>query len=178
MAAGRDVKPYIRSLEAFANCGMLAEQVWDGPDRPAERLWLGRPTGAAMPLVWAHAEYLTLLRSAADGQPFDYLPQVAARYGNGNHRSHVEFWKPNRHAPQVATGNTLRVQAPAEFVLRWTANEWKTVHDTQAHTTPLGISYVDIPIARGQRAPVRFTFRWTLGERWEGRDYTVTVTSD
>ena len=83
---------------------MLAEQVWDAADRPESRLWLGCPTGSAMPLVWAHAEYLTLLRSVADGQMYDYLPDVAARYQAPGQRDTIEFWKPNRHAARVGYG--------------------------------------------------------------------------
>jgi hypothetical protein len=30
--------------------GLLPEQVWDEPDRPEVGMYLGRPTGAAMPL--------------------------------------------------------------------------------------------------------------------------------
>ena len=41
---------------------------------------LGEPTGSAMPLMWAHAEYVKLLRSAADGKVFDQIPEVAERY--------------------------------------------------------------------------------------------------
>ena len=178
LAAGRDVTPYIRSLEQFADGGMLAEQVWDAPDRPEARLWFGRPTGSAMPLVWAHAEYLTLLRSVADGQVYDYLPHVAERYLSGQRRPTVEFWKPNRHARTVPRGGTLRVQAPAEFFLHWSDDEWQTVHDSPARTTSLGISFVDISIARGQQAPIRFTFRWKADNRWEGRDYAVNITDD
>ncbi len=126
LAAGRDVTPYIRAIEGFADGGMLAEQVWDAPDRPEARLWFGRPTGAAMPLVWAHAEYLTLLRSVADGRVYDLLPHVAERYLSGQRRPIIEFWKPNRHARTVPRGCTLRVQAPAEFFLHWTADEWRT----------------------------------------------------
>lgn len=33
-----------------------------------------------MLLVWAHAEYLKLLRSVADGQVFDLIPALRARY--------------------------------------------------------------------------------------------------
>jgi glucoamylase len=174
LAAGRDVRPYIRALERFAQGGMLAEQVWDGPDRPEARLWLGRPTGSAMPLVWAHAEYLTLLRSVADGRVYDFLPEVAERYQSGPKRQPLEFWKPNRHARRVAAGQTLRVQAPTPFFLHWTADEWRTIHDTQARTTRLGISFVDLPTSQGDTAPLRFTFRWPDG-RWEGRDYAVEV---
>ena len=42
---------------------MLPEQVWDEADRPDSSLRLGKPAGSAVPLVWAHAEYLKLLRS-------------------------------------------------------------------------------------------------------------------
>ncbi|MEX0675707.1 MAG: glycoside hydrolase family 15 protein [Pirellulales bacterium] len=175
LAAGRDVRPYIETLERFAQGGMLPEQVWDAPDRPEARLWLGRPTGSAMPLVWAHAEYLTLLRSVADGRVYDFLPEVAKRYQSPRKHDAIEFWKPNRHATRVAAGNTLRVQSPDRFLLHWTADEWQTIHDTPARTTPLGISFVDLPTVKGQRSPIRFTFRWADGDRWEGRDYSVEV---
>ena len=35
-----------------------------------------------MPLAWAHAEYIKLVRSAADGQVFDLISEVADRYRN------------------------------------------------------------------------------------------------
>ena len=36
LSAGRDVKPFIRAMEGFASTtGLLPEQVWDEPDRPA-----------------------------------------------------------------------------------------------------------------------------------------------
>ena len=41
--------------------GMLPEQVWDHDDLPQLEV-LGQSAGSAQPLVWAHAEYLKLLR--------------------------------------------------------------------------------------------------------------------
>src|SRR5262249_45890329 len=42
LAAGRDPLPFIQTIEKFANEGaMLTEQVWDGPDLPAARMWRG-----------------------------------------------------------------------------------------------------------------------------------------
>ncbi|MDQ2899845.1 MAG: hypothetical protein M3Y07_08595 [Acidobacteriota bacterium] len=38
------------------------------------------PSGSAMPLVWAHAEYLKLKRSLRDGLIFDQPPQTVERY--------------------------------------------------------------------------------------------------
>jgi len=175
LAAGGDVRPYIRALEGFASStGMLPEQVWDGPDDPAVHMYLGRPTTAAMPLAWAHSEYIKLLRSAHDGRVFDFIPEVAQRYIHDRSScTPLEIWKPNRHPRSVQRGTTLRIQAPARFRLRWTLDEWQTMADTPSTPTALGIEFVDIPIPRNQQAPIRFTFYWTASLRWEGRDYAV-----
>lgn len=178
LAAGRDATHLIRAIEGFATpTGMLPEQVWDEADRPELFMFLGKPTGAAMPLMWAHAEYIKLLRSAQDGQVFDLIPEVASRYLRSRpaHKS-VEVWKFNRQVAELTAGETLRIQAPAPFVLRWTADRWQTFADAKASGTSLGIHFVDVPSAPGQRAPIQFTFHWPAGGRWEGRDYLVEVT--
>ncbi len=176
LAAGRDASLHIRAMERFASRGgMLAEQVWDEADRPEARMYLGRPAGSAMPLMWAHAEYIRLLRSVADGQVFDLIPIVADRYLAGRGRKDLEVWKPSRRVRWVAPGQVLRVQAPAAFRLHWTADEWRSVQNTAATPSGLDVSFVDIPVDRVQRAPVQFTFFWTENGRWEGRDYRVEV---
>jgi glucoamylase len=61
LAAGRDPRPFIEAMEKFANeGGMLPEQLWDADDLPDGKMKRGGPTGSAMPLCWAHAEYVTL----------------------------------------------------------------------------------------------------------------------
>ena len=176
LAAGRDVKPYIQALERFAHRGfMLPEQIWDEADLPDARMYLGRPAGAAMPLMWAHAEYIKLLRSTADGQIFDLIPIVAERYLNGRGRKDLEIWKPIRQIWQVAPGQVLRIQAPTPFRLRWSVDDWQNVNDTPATSTGLGIYFVDIPVSKEQRAPIHFTFFWTEVPKWEGKDYTVHI---
>src|SRR5439155_879317 len=51
-------------LKAFASGGhLIPEQVWDGENLPERELFRGRPSGSAMPLVWAHAQHVKLLRS-------------------------------------------------------------------------------------------------------------------
>lgn len=68
LAAGHDPKRYLRALEEFASrTRLLPEQIWDLPDRPGSLMRFGKPTGAAMPLMWAHAEYIKLVRPARDG---------------------------------------------------------------------------------------------------------------
>jgi glucoamylase len=175
-AAGCDVRPLVRTMEQFATgTGLLTEQVWDGPDRPEMHMYLGKPTTAAMPLMWAHAEYIKLLRSIRDGRVFDFIPEVAEHFRNGAGRRNFEVWKPNRRVPSVKPGWTLRIQAPAAFRLRWSADEWQTANDADAASVALGTYYLDIPISQEQRAPIRFTFHWTADSRWDGRDYEVAI---
>lgn len=176
LAAGRSAEPFIRTMEQFASStGLLTEQVWDEADRLEQHLILGRPTGAAMPLMWAHAEYIKLLRSAADNQVFDFIPEVASRYRTRKVCRPIEIWKPTRRVRTVRRAMTLRIQAPAAFRLHWTADEWQETHDTQSSATRLGIEFVDIPIGPSQAAPIRFTFFWTAEGRWEGQDCDVAV---
>jgi len=176
LAAGRDVTPYLRALEGFANSsGLLPEQVWDEPDRPEAHLHFGGPTGAAMPLMWAHAEYIKLLRSANDGKVFDRIPAVADRYQHRRDCMTLEVWKPNRRVRTIRCGATLRIQAPAPFRLHWSPDEWQTVADTESTDSGLMLDYVDIPIAMTQRAPIRFTFFWKHESRWAREDNEVLV---
>ncbi|MHB1566345.1 MAG: glycoside hydrolase family 15 protein [Acidiferrobacter sp.] len=188
LAAGRDPQVYIRAIEGFASeGGMLPEQIWD-EDHPDLGMTLGRPAGSAMPLAWAHAEYIKLVRSATDGRVFDRVAPVAARYLNTRRRKPkwpLEYWKPIHQVREVVAGCTLRIMAPAAFVLHWSADEWTQAMDTPSKTGCLGIAIVDIPVRPEQRQPIRFTFFWTestcypffscRAEQWEGHDYCVVV---
>jgi len=176
LAAGRDPRPYLRAIEGFATeAGLLPEQVWDAPDRPEARMFLGRPTGAAMPLMWAHAEYIKLLRSTSDGHIFDNVPVVAERYSGRRSGRPMEIWTFRRRVATVPPGAILRVEACAAFRLHWTDDEWGATRDTTSTPTVIGVDFVDIPVAAGQVAPIRFTFFWTAADRWEGRDFRVDV---
>jgi glucoamylase len=176
LAAGRDPAPYLHAMERFASeAGLLAEQIWDAPDRPESHLWRGRPTGAAMPLMWAHAEYIKLLRSVHDGEVFDLVHPAVERYRRRGRPEPIEIWTFRRRASSVRAGTLLRIQAGAPFRLRWTADEWSIARDTDSASTRLGISFADLPISRQQTAPLRFTFYWPEAGRWEGRDFAINV---
>ncbi len=138
-------------------------------------MYLGQPTGSARPLMWAHAEYLKLLRSVRDGQVFDFVPEVARRYRNGHGQRRVEVWKQNRQVRTVKRGWTLRIQSGQPFRLHWSRDEWKTTKDTQSTATSLGIHFVDVSVPPNQQAPIRFTFYWTGSEQWEGKDHEVAI---
>jgi glucoamylase len=176
LARGRDTGPYLRALEKFSQgIGLIPEQIWDTPDLPSKYLRFGRGTGAAIPLLWAHAEYLKLQRSAADGKIFDLIEAVFERYVRGGmERQPIEVWKFNRQVPTAATGTRLRIQANSPFLLHWTSDEWQHATDTRSRSTAVGVEFVDLPLPE-QKAPIRFTFLWLDDNRWEGKDYTVEV---
>jgi glucoamylase len=177
LAAGRDVQPFIQAMEAFAeNTGLLPEQIWDEPDMPDAQLYLGKPTGSAMPLAWAHAEYITLLRSALDGKVFDLIPEVADRYlGESKPEKFLEIWKFNRQVRNVKPGYTLRILATFPFCLRWSNDDWQTVNDSESTATTIDIEFVDIVIDSNQTSAIHFTFFWPVSQTWENRNYQVAV---
>jgi glucoamylase len=177
LAAGRDPSPYIQDMERLATAtGLLPEQVWDTDDIPDRFMFGGRATGSAAPLLWAHAEYIKLLRSARDGQVFDRIPEVAARYlENPRTPSTLEIWGFSYPLETMAAGKTLRVLADAPFRLRWSSDEWRTIHDTDSTHTALDISYVDVPTTQTQQGTLRFTFYWPTNDRWEDEDFVVSL---
>ncbi|HEY6097009.1 MAG TPA: glycoside hydrolase family 15 protein, partial [Candidatus Deferrimicrobium sp.] len=177
LAAGRAPGPYLQAMERFASpTGLLPEQVWDEPDRPDLYMYLGRPTGSARPLMWAHAEYIKLLRSSVDGKVFDLVPEVADRYLSGRRACKpMEIWKHNRQVSSVRHGFILRIQAGAPFLLHWTRNDWGTEEDSHSTPTALGIEYLDIPTLPQQSGRIRFTFFWTDPGRRDGKEFEVAV---
>lgn len=166
-------------MEGLASqTGLFPEQSWDEADLPEAYMWLGKPTSSAMPLMWAHAEYVKLLRSTADGRVYDLIPEVADRYLGTQPatRRRFEVWKPSRHVRFLKQGEILRVQGDAPFSLHWSNNDWKTDQDTLCSRNSLEIDYVDLPTSTAVLGSCfRFTFFWTGMNRWEGQDFAVTL---
>ena len=177
LAAGRDCRPFLHAMEQFSNATcLLPEQIWDEADFPQAHLHRGGPTGSANPLLWAHSEYVRLLRSCQDGRVFDLIPEVAARYRDGGTDSKVGFWLPKHPIPQAIKGHTLRICAPEPFRLRWTVDNWKTSRDSQSRATGIGGEYFDVGPDDFQ-SQLDFTFFWldrgSNGGQWEGQNHLV-----
>ena len=179
LALGRSDKALelLHTLETFANQGgLLPEQVWDAEDIPEKELFFGKPSGSAMPLVWAHAEYVKLLRSLKDGKVFDMPPQTLQRYVISKTKSDYVLWRYNHKCQSMSVGKILRVELTSPATIYWTADGWKTAHDVSTRDSGLGIHTADIPsreLASG--AIITFIFHWQESDRWEGKDFVVTV---
>ena len=87
----------------------------------------------------------------------------------------MEIWKFNRQVRSVPAGGTLRIQVASSFRLHWSCDEWQHAHDTDSTSIQTGHDYVDIRVLLEQRAPIRFTFFWTIVGCWEGRDFQVAI---
>jgi glucoamylase len=179
LAAGNDITELIRTYEGFATCGqMMPEQVWDEPNLPGTSLKLGMPGGSAVPLVWAHAEYLKLLRSAVDGKVFDRIDTVYERYcepaGRKRRRHDLEFYTLKRPIQRMAAGETLRILDEKRFDLIWTADGWQTTHTTMSHS--LGSAGFSAEIAIGKTDGIlEWTLHWTEQNVWLGYNVVVKV---
>jgi len=181
LLAGRaeNAKRLLAALESFANeAGLISEQVWDAPDMPKRGLYSGKPSGSAMPFVWAHAEYLKLRRSLRDGRVFDLPPQTVQRYLTEKTVSPRIVWRLNHKIRSMPAGKILRIETIAPAVIHWSADDWNTVQDLTAHDAGLGIHIADLTtnaLPEGKR--VKFTFYWPDADRWEGEDFIVQVGS-
>jgi glucoamylase len=180
LAAGNDISQLIKTYEGFASCGqMVPEQVWDDADRPERSLKKGQPAGSAVPLVWAHAEYLKLLRSAVDGKVFDRIEPVYERYcdpeGRKKCRRGVEIYTRTRPVQRIEVGGTLRILDEGMFEVVWTDDGWKTTNKASSRGLgSVGFS-ADVKPAAGS-GELEWTMHWTESDTWLG--YNVKVELD
>lgn len=169
-----------RLLEVFQSCCgdglLLPEQVWDADDIPERELFRGKASGSAMPLVWAHAEHVKLMRSLREGRVFDMPPQTRQRYIVENTPGRHVLWCPNNKPRAIERGKTLRIVLTSPATVHWSADGWRTIHDTPTDDVGLGVHFADITAADLAAATaVDFTLRWLDGNRWEGADYRLMV---
>jgi glucoamylase len=142
----------------------------------------GQPAGSAVPLVWAHAEYLKLLRSAVDGKVFDRIDPVYARYCDAESDDHqcrmrqrkLEVYSLRRPIQTVPAGATLRILDERRFEVTWTADGWETKHTTTSRSLGSAGHSADIP-AGPDGSVLQWTLRWTEPDSWLGYNVDVKV---
>ena len=179
LAAGRpqEARRLLAALEAAASTGgLLPEQIWDSEDVAARELFLGRPSGSAMPLVWAHAEHIKLLRSLRDNAVFDTPPQTLDRYVKNTPPPAPIAWRSTSRVDRVAPGRVLRLECLDQARIHWSTDDWKTISDSDTIATGLGLYVFDLPAERlTDGTIVRFTMFWPGQNRWEGTDFQVEI---
>jgi glucoamylase len=179
IAAGEDATPYIDAMMAMTNpLGLLPEQVWESEPIPELGLEPGRPSGSAMPLVWAHSEFVKLCYSKVLGRPVDRPSATWTRYGGKRPDIGYAIWGPNVRPDRLAAGKVLTIALKFPALVHWGVNGWKETRDVATRDTGLGLHVADLPVqALGAGATVQFTFRWQDDGQWEGTDHEVLVTN-
>ncbi len=179
LAAGRRgvAERLLETFEAFASDGgMIPEQVWDSADIPERELLFGKPSGSAMPLVWAHAEYVKLRRSLQEGHVFDMPRQTVERYVVKKTPSPHAIWSFGDRCRSIPAGKILRLELSSPALVHWSGDSWLTFQDVQTKDTHLGIFIADLPTDRfSVGTMVHFTFYWPEEARWQQIDYSVIV---
>ncbi len=176
LALGEDPLPYLAAMNAMAGAGgLLPEQVWDAAPLPERGLAPGRPSGSAMPLAWAHAEFVKLAASRAMGRIFDRPEAVWRRYAGARPEAAAWVWTPGAHIAQLAGGHGLLVLLPRPAMLRLGFDGWTGVRDLP--TQPRGLAFHGVFLNAGLmagHARLDFTWRW-LDENWLGEDFRIDL---
>jgi glucoamylase len=172
-----EARRLLGTLEASASpAGLLPEQIWDSQDIPSRELFLGRPSGSAMPLAWAHAEHIKLLRSLKDGAVFDMPVQTVDRYVRNKPAPAPQCWRITSKITRIAVGGALRLEFLEPVRVHWSADNWLTCADSNAGSTGLGTYICDLPTqALTAGSVMRFTFFWTQQNKWQGENFEVAM---
>jgi glucoamylase len=174
LQAGEDPIEYLRTMWNCASLGgLLPEQVWDAEPIPALGLAPGRPSGSAMPLLWAHAEFLKLLVARERGQPIEQLKLVTDRYA-GTEPPVAAAWHWRDEVPVfvLESGRDLLIEDRLPFTLHLGFDGWHAVRDEIAQLQPLGLWGVRLKHQElGEYLDLDFTRHYASG--WEGTDHRV-----
>lgn len=194
LQGGEDPLPYLRTMWRCASAGgLLPEQVWDSAPLAQLELAPGRPSGAAMPLLWAHAEFLKLLVARERGRPVEWLDAVARHFG---HRpvarpreervSEVSYarggaavwhWREEVPIERLPRGKSLAIEDRVPFTLHLGFDGWQRVEDRHAEHTSFGLWAVTLTAHElAQARTLNFTRNRVDG--WENFDHRVEIDAD
>ena len=168
---GNDPLPYLEAMARMTGpSGLIPEQVWDAEPIPEHRLYPGKPSGSAMPLVWAHAEFLKLLAASAAGKPLELLDVVADRYHGDPPTATAWFWRDDVPFARLKPGRALVVEASTPFALEYAFDDEVTW--TGQESSELGLGMHGARFAARELADrQRLRFR-----RDDGAEQTVALT--
>ncbi len=175
IAAGEDPLPYLMAMAGMTGRGgLLPEQVWDSDPLPAAGLSAGAPSGSAMPLAWAHAEFIKLCHSHRSGHPVDRPTETWRRYAGQRPRLTFRLWQWGDRPREILAGEELRVALDRDFVIHWGLDGWHGIRDTPAEDW--GLRWVaSLPSDLFKNA---HTLNFTLychDQGWVGTDFSLSI---
>jgi len=178
MLAGNDPIPYLNAMLAMAGeGGMLPEQIWDAEPIEARHLIPGRPTGSAMPLAWAHAEFVKLAYSYLAGSiPIDRPKPVWDRYQGQRPIAKIGFWLQQAPISKLHTGMKLYIGLHQPSLVRWGINNWQSIRNISTWDSGIGLHIAEIDTSRLPAGEsIEFTYRRNHDGVWAGGNFQVTM---
>jgi glucoamylase len=176
LMAGEDPVPYIEGMTGMTgNGGLLPEQVWDSEPIPTRDLYPGRPSGSAMPLVWAHAEYIKLCMSHAQGYPIDRPIRTWQRYRGQRPEVPYYIWRLKQRLRTLPVGKELRLLLHAPARVRWGHNGWQGIADIDTQDFGLAHTAVVPTAVLIAGDTVDFTLYWPDAGHWQGEDFLIHI---
>ena len=178
VSAKEDAKPYLEAMVRMTGPGgLIPEQIWDTDAIPALGLYPGKPSGSAMPLVWAHGEFLKLLAADMNGRPAELLPAVETHYPGGKAPNCVRWhWRQLSPIDALPTGKSILIECPEPFLLHFGFNGWHRAEDQKSAPTAFGMHGVEISAGDlGSASNLDFTIYFTERDVWLGKDYSIQL---
>jgi glucoamylase len=149
--------------------GLIPEQIWDTDPIPDRMLFPGKPSGSAMPLVWAHAEYLKLLAAKSNGRPAEMFDAVLDRWNREPPQAAIWFWRPNSPFHAAPAGRALRFETAAPFGFAYSLDGGAEA-TLEAQPTQFGMSGVTLaPETLGSTKSLRFRLTPKDGDAISGQ---------
>jgi glucoamylase len=182
LASGRDAEALVmlRAMKSMSGrCGLIPEQVWDTAALPAQNLFPGRPAGSAMPLVWAHAEFIKLTKSLRLGRPVDRPEPVWLRYGGDRPRAARAHWSRHMRIGAIRAGQALRLIFAEPALVHWGIDDWRQPRDTPTVLGMLGLQVADLAsesLEAGQR--LVFSIQDLTTGSWVEHDRMIEVVAE
>ena len=172
---GIDPLPYLQMMSQMTGPGgLIPEQIWDGPPLPKYGLEPGKPTGSAMPLVWAHAEFVKLLIARSEGRPVELLNCVERRYHARRPISPTWHWRRSQPFATLPFGRSLLIEDLVPFLLHCGFDHWNDIGDLKSEPQGIGIHGVRFDAsALSSRSAIDFTFYFPEAAAWEGIDHRI-----
>lgn len=177
---GIDPLPSLEMMTRMTGAsGLIPEQVWDTDPIPERGLEPGEPTGSAMPLVWAHAEFLKLLIARHQGRPIELLSSVERRYHAQRPEAATWHWRQVQPFDALPAGRALLIENLEPFWLHYGFDGWHDVVDRSSRVQAFSIHGVRLDSADvAGHSVLDFTFYFPQSQRWAGTDFRIFLGDD
>lgn len=174
---GRDPLDYLEMMTRMTgSCGLIPEQVWDGPPLPQHWLSPGKPTGSAMPLVWAHAEFLKLVHARNAKRPMELLAAVENHLKARNVESRTWHWRAVAPFDALPAGCDLLIDMAVPFLLHMGFDGWHSTEDRTSVPLPFGRHGIRFKTGElAGRGILDFTLYFLDEKHWEGVDHQIAL---